>query len=931
MKFEQNVNTLVNEIMSNRAAAAMLFAPAGSGKADFLSELASRYSHVFWFDASVYDLQLLPYFLIDRIITDDEDLRLKLGQLMYCRSDFNSPGVVICAILDCVAKVKGNYLFIFEHVEKVQDKGSLEYLEQMMKLCPQNLKIVVSSDCFINFNYSRFEPMYPKLIDETSLQMPSPLAPAAYLSELTREDIGFLIYVSALPSVDVGFVREVYADGERILRYLSRKRFYVAQRDQNSFRLNGILREYLKSVEKDYRDVLCSWDEISVLERCGDYMYRNKRNLSAFMYYQSSGCLPKCDRAIGALLSQKDSKQLYAIFDCLRTSVGRVNLPTDDTITDFPYYRIYVGLCRFVSGEKEQAAKTIGEMVEFFRGKDTRSFFQCVSYYARILLSADKKQEAADFILKIISDFESTYPEYVDILQCAMVSVAKEMNLSLADFEKKIASPDKVKQFWYLKTMEDLAKSYLRAGNYRKAVELTDAMKEYMPYYVVPNDLLTFRYYLGEVEICSKRAEDALEFAFRNGIKKDISLIYMVLATIDLHYGKIHDGLKKADMAVEADEAEGENKDVNHWLTNIGKRCVLYARYRDPNYAREVAHIYLKYCETYAPQCADMILLALSYSYHMLGDKEKSYFYAMKCMSCSKQRTAAWLTATAIVAGYRLNKSDLKDAATLVRNIMKHADNYGMLMVVVDYFSGIFDTLIEYAKHENIEPEFVREVEDIIYRKQHIRKENSDLKVNMFGDVSISVAGKEIQWKTRKSKDLFLHYLLAGEGGIDRNVIIDILWKDYLYESAINNLKTTNNLIRKTLMAYQVEFKLEYINSKYSLSIPKISSDLKEYHRLIAKYNRETEAVRMCETMDSILELYHNEFAADVNYQAFNDERRSIRQEMVIGLLRLVRLLARQDEFMLAKKYLSALTVVDKMGDYSHMVAELDAHINITD
>ena len=42
------------------------------------------------------------------------------------------------------------------------------------------------------------------------------------------------------------------------------------------------------------------------------------------------------------------------------------------------------------------------------------------------------------------------------------------------------------------------------------------------------------------------------------------------------------------------------------------------------------------------------------------------------------------------------------------------------------------------------------------------------------------------------------------------------------------------------------------------------------------------------------------------------------------------RALAKEGEYIEAKRFLSALIVIDKQNDYTHFVEELDSHINIT-
>ena len=80
-----------------------------------------------------------------------------------------------------------------------------------------------------------------------------------------------------------------------------------------------------------------------------------------------------------------------------------------------------------------------------------------------------------------------------------------------------------------------------------------------------------------------------------------------------------------------------------------------------------------------------------------------------------------------------------------------------------------------------------------------------------------------------------------------------------------------------------------------------------------------------------MLALYRADFATDMNFEEFKDERKNLKQELIINLLRLVRQLAKQGDYMESKRFLSSLVIIDKHNDYSNMVAELDRYLNVTE
>lgn len=923
MKYDTNTNTLINEIMANNTSAVMLFAPAGTGKTDFLTELANRYHTVFWFNAVVDDFDLFCHTLVGKVVKNDEQFKLKMYQLLFCDSTFNDCNVVAMSILDYISKIKGNCLMIFERMERLPKDFDLSLLERMIKHCPSNLKIVISSETFINFDYTRFEPIYPKLIDENILTHHTPLPDCkTYLEGLEDEHIAFLTYISELIVFDSMFVREIYPEGEELLRMLSRKEYYVATRDVRYFRINTLLRNYLAENRDKYEHIIAEKFSAPLIPLYADYLYRNGEHYSAFIFNCKQNRLSEADKCIKAILS--DEIRLLRLWDFAASRKNMEYPPVDES---YPYYKLYMGIVAAAKGEYEVSNKYFKGLITVFSdlgdnlAETTAAFLLANSYDKQGL-----NDEIAGVINPIMAKLSRANPAILNVLYCLTVPFRKELNIPITEYENKILSPECEKTLFYIKALEDLSIAYFNIGNYRRAIMIADKLKEYLPTYVVPHSQIAFRYYEGEVEKAEMIAKEALDFAITNEIETDIGLLYSTLGMIDLYYGKVREALAKYDLAVKLSK---ENNATRFYV--IGQRCIAYARFGDPNYAKEVAHIYLKQCETYFPKYVSMLQLALSYCYLKLGDSEKAYKYATQCVQTSQARSTNWLIGVAIATSHMLVKGDLKDAHTLVKNILRSSSSYGMKMIVVDNYHDIFSKIISFAKQNKIEEDFVQEVEDALKKKEKLKHSVGSINIDMFGDVRITVGGEVVQWKTRKSRDLFLHYILAGEQGIDRSVIIDYLWKDYLYESAINNLKTTNNIIRKTLAGYNIDYKLDYINSRYILRIDNLESDYSHYKSLMLRYKVETNTYKMMEIMNQILELYKGEFAADITYDDFADERKSIRQEIVFGLLRLIRQLAMQGEYMDAKRYLSHLIIIDKQTDYSHMMAELDSRINLTE
>ena len=246
-----------------------------------------------------------------------------------------------------------------------------------------------------------------------------------------------------------------------------------------------------------------------------------------------------------------------------------------------------------------------------------------------------------------------------------------------------------------------------------------------------------------------------------------------------------------------------------------------------------------------------------------------------------------------------------------------------MRMVLTD--TAVFGPILSEAESHNIEPDIVSKIKALIDSKNGAGGDQGILNVTMLGAgvTSITSHGKEIQWKTRKSKELFLHYILAGENGIDRNVIIDYMWKDYVYDSAINNLKTTNNIIRKTLTQYGIKFKLEYINSTYVLHLEDLNCDYHRFLKLSRDFSETESLTEKVRIMRNILRLYKGDLCTELDYADFNNARNAVRHELIFGLINVIRLLARENHKTDAKEFWSVLKNIDNTSAYESLATEI--------
>ncbi len=107
-------------------------------------------------------------------------------------------------------------------------------------------------------------------------------------------------------------------------------------------------------------------------------------------------------------------------------------------------------------------------------------------------------------------------------------------------------------------------------------------------------------------------------------------------------------------------------------------------------------------------------------------------------------------------------------------------------------------------------------------------KEQKTLHVHMFGDCRVIVLadGRELNWRTKKGRELFAYLLDMGGNGVGRRQLIELLWQDEIPGNAVAMLHNMIYNIRKELSAYHLETLITYENRCYRIHTEYIETDL---------------------------------------------------------------------------------------------------------
>lgn len=932
MRLDQNVNSVINEIMAGDSACVLLFAPQTQTKEDFVTEISGRYFKHYWFSPKNDDLYELCMTLADRIMYDKPEVCLRLRQLLFCQSLYNGPKAVIKTVLDYIADIKREVLVVFEDMELLSPSYDYELLLYFINNAPSNLKILISASDFLTIGLYGFEPKYPMLIDSKILSYKADeYTFSEYLSELDDNQIAFLSYVSTIDSISMKALEREYPDGVMILNYLSRKGVYVRARScahsgDVFYILDNGFREYLGSIRHSYAKILGDYANKDVKDILANSLANVDADYFGYLAHAiHSKSYVHANEAVKKILHCP--KHVAKVPNFLKVHHELMKFHPNK---EYPYVSTFKVCLDVMQDEiQEDTLEDAVRLKNYFN--ETGDIIACVIVATAECLIYDKKGDS-EKVLAIIDEVKRITKnvagaEYYFLATLLMMpNFPRYSSLKASEIEENLTKEGVSEQFWYFKAVEDLGFYYYTLGNYRKSLAMANRLHELLPTYVIPPRLVAMCYYDEfDLAVAERKVDDAIAFTLENQLE-DIHMLYITKSMIYAYRGEKQNSRTYSDLALK----HIGKKDSYEKFFTIMIRVWQHAKAGEHRYAHDLGTVYLAYARAKAPEYVPFMLSAVAYALFKMGSTDEAYQLAKEAIRTGANRSIAWLMCMGIATNCLLYKDDLKEAPHLLSNIIKAANSHGMLKLIVDYAIDVFAPILDYAERNGVEPESISEIMSQVRLKEGREEKSANVKIGMFGDVYITVDGKELQWKTRKSKDLFLHYVLAGDIGIDRNVILDFLWKDYLYESAINNLKTTNNIIRKTLDAAGVKYKINYINSRYSIKVENLDNDYARYKMLVENYSKEPELQRKAEIMDDILKIYKADFAMDISYSDFEHERVSIKQELVINMIKLIRSLAKAGEYVESKRFLNSLMLIDRDNDYAHMVAELDKFINLT-
>ena len=925
MKLDTNLGALINDIVNSDNTATFVVAPSEYDKEGFLNDVAARFDIAYRFNAAVEDLRQFAVVLANKILSDDPTTLLRIKQILFCHSRYNGVDVAIRAVLDKLALEDKSVLLSFERLEKLPAGLSFEKCVYLIAHAPKNVKIVLSSDKYLKINLRELEPKCPLIVDQTNLQKCSDhCTPEMYLTALDMSDVALMGYLGeygAFPETLLSLADDGAQERFRSLAsnhggYLS---YCTHSCGAGCYVMKKELSEYLESKRGSLSKHLGSYASVPLKERMFETLATEFGNYDALNFASLTGDVGMVDAAVKRIIASDAD-----LLNSMNYIAAHSEFDAECDPEKYPYAALYAAASAFKhAGKGGEAAAAADRLLAVFETKrDKRSY--CCAEYLKTLYLFGKNEFGA--LKELFSELKNKLDdpegrELFEIMQYISPESMRYSALSASEAEQALELANGDRHYWSLRLLENVENYYYSIGNYRKSMETAEKLKSIFPMYVIPLRIIAMSYFYGDLKRTKNLVEEALSFAINNNLFNDTHMLYSVKALMESFYGNEETALMYSDRAY---GALTDDIGFERYFT-VYVRCYLNCLFNRVSYAANLANLYLHEAQELAPKYSAMMLQIYSYAALKEGNRSRSYRAATQAIDAAENRSFVWLYSMGLATNCLLAKGEIRDVRSIVTNILRCGENYGMLMVLTD--TAVFGPILREAEAGEIEPETVSKIKALIDAKQGGKGEQGVLHVTMFGDSAVSMNGKELQWKTRKSKDLFLHYMLAGEFGIDRNVIIDYMWKDYLYDSAINNLKTTNNIIRKTLAQNGVKFKLEYINSRYVLHMEEVNCDYYRFKALMEEFARSDSVSERVRIMRNVLRIYKGDLGSEMNYPDFVRERNSVRHDLIFGLIKLVRALIKEDERTDAREFLSALKIIDNTSAYESLAQEIEKQL----
>lgn len=895
---KRSANTIINQIMSGANNTYMLLTKFDGEHVGFLHDLSNDYRETFWLDRS-YDCEYpLLYSLVQKLTNDPEFIK-KIDQFFFTRYDEMKGYVLLGEMLSEIGRKKTNSLLIIGNLDYHFNGETESTFLFLINHCPENLKIVFVSESFLPVDYTKISNRVPILIQGNELE----LLPDAEidLSMLNASQKTIVYALANRRCVEGRFAREYFDEKDEILLglvYKYRNAFFHAG---NLYVISPRIRAVLERNAGIGELGVFDMDEASFA-----FFMQQSDYIKALSIGVKIGNIRYINESIKAYFESDNTFGKLLLF--IR-GIERFSLESETEYALFPYARLFLILYKYEKKTYRFVAENTQSLLGEIKDLRTKNFFAGCYYDA--LIKCGKISKAHTFLTDYFHDnfAMEQAQEWIPVLEY-LLSADFLSESTVARIEKNLLDRSYINRLSYPCALEDFFIFEAQRENYRSARMYLQMLRNLLPFYIPVNRALS-GFFFSDIKVAQFVSEKIIEIGAPGRFDTVVAEAYIVKGLVCMTFGQNVDALTAIDQAVSHAD---NNSDVFYRAVAL-KICV-YAMTDRSETGRDMADIYALMTETNDDWAhMGMFLCVSAYCDYESLQKSAALEKANRALNILKNDSPYYFFAEAIRVSC---EKDEKSAAFLLEKL----DKYGY-DIMYSVFHDLFRSVLQLCE-TNPEKKY------LILRFAKFAKENENqsgeekrLSVNFFGGIGVYDRGKELQWKTKKARELFFYYLLRGEKGASRQEIINLFWSDYVYVSAINNLKTTNNIIRNVLKNSDIDFSLDYMNEKYILRLKVDENDYDFYQKMQLKANREKNVNKKTRYVLHLIKKFGEGFCPEIKNAFFDAERNRIRLELARVMVQLIRALKNNNDTIEMNRFLVVYRKIVSPVEYSELMKEL--------
>ncbi len=847
--------TTINDEKNNRIindimsghAPVFLLSPTDSIHLDFLPELCNNYRYSFVWDVKAQGESNFVYHFLRKAVFREEIKRRYLSY--FCCKPISGEKVVLQKILETVATYKNDVLLILGSMEEYCEERNFSLLRFLLENCPENLKIVLVAKNFLPISYAMTGERFPRVIPLSEQENDDD-----FCVEFSEKEKDFLSEIASFEVVEEDFCDYLYAGGKELLMEIYRKNRKLILKVDNLFYIHPKV-SVLLNLPK-YDENKSKNDYINYLLKVGKIEIVLEKCIK---YGWNEGLEKAAERffeigfseyALSSIFHKKTKEKIEEDYSDLIRHITR----KETVKTVYPKNKIAQRVYSLCLREE----KAFGSLIDEMSTADEETFLRDISFIR--YLSYEQKRE--------LYSHPFFYEKCIGISDCGRWD----------------------KHFLFCSFLENVSDVVAMSGEYGKSAKFLRKIKEMYPYYRF-NCVQTWRFCFGS------EIDEIEKLIAAEGESSEKRLLCTVFEMMRGDKVKAGENLLKV----------AEERYYSEYFLSKAFQSILYSELQSAEWGGKMASFFGYRCAFEKGDGGACLATALAYSQWKKGDKSAAMKTLSEIDESSFGSSVFHLLYHAVECNCILNSDSVLSQKNSIESLFSYIKKYGYTNIVMAFYD-CFLPLITFADAHGFCPDFLLELQRVSGKKNQISEKT--VRVRFFGEPLVFLDKEEIVWKTKKCKELFLLYLLFPDG-IDRNRILENLWDGYVYSSSVNNLKTTNNLLRKTLQKYGIPFGFSYQNNRYKLTLEKVEDDYTAFRKGMRAWEDIPEIGRKTIELNRLGSVCEQGFATGYAIPVFRQIDKEIRSEFGSDLQTLVLSLLQTGDYIGAGRYVERM---ERMG-----------------